>query len=138
MAKYDTKDIRNVAFVGHSDSGKTTLADAILFRGKAVGRLGSIEEGTSVFDFEPEEKERRTSIDLALASVNHLGREINLFDAPGYSDFISEAICALNAVETAVVCIDAGHGIKVNTRKVWDRASKIGVARPDPHQQDGS
>src|SRR5688572_866691 len=129
MAKYDTKDIRNVAFVGHSDSGKTTLADTILFRGKAVGRLGTIEEGTSVFDFEPEEKERRTSIDLAFASVNHLGREINLFDAPGYSDFISEAICALNAVETAVVCIDAGHGIKVNTRKVWDRASKIGVAR---------
>jgi len=129
MAKYDTKDIRNVAFVGHSDSGKTTLADALLFRGKAVGRLGSIEEGTSVFDFEPEEKERRTSIDLALASFNHLGREINLFDAPGYSDFISEAICALNAVETAVVCVDAGHGIKVNTRKVWDRASRIGVAR---------
>ena len=129
MAKYDTKDIRNVAFVGHSDSGKTTLADAILFRGKAVGRLGAIEEGTSVFDFEPEEKERRTSIDLALASVNHLGREINLFDAPGYSDFIAEAICALNAVETAIVCVNAAQGIKVNTRKMWDRAGKIGVAR---------
>jgi elongation factor G len=129
MAKYDTKDIRNVAFVGHSDSGKTTLADTILFRGKAVGRLGTVEEGTSVFDFEPEEKERRTSIDLGLASVSHLGREINLFDAPGYSDFIAEAICALNAVETAVVCVHAGHGVKVNTRKVWDRADKIGVAR---------
>src|SRR5688572_16790745 len=129
MAKYDTKDIRNVAFVGHSDSGKTTLADTILFRGKAVGRLGTIEEGTSVFDFEPEEKERRTSIDLAFASVNHLGREINLFDAPGYSDFVAEAACALNAVETAVVCVHAGHGIKVNTRKMWDRAGKIGVAR---------
>ncbi|HKS16533.1 MAG TPA: elongation factor G [Planctomycetota bacterium] len=129
MAKYDTKDIRNVAFVGHSDSGKTTLADAILYRGKAVGRLGTVEEGTSVFDFEPEEKERRTSIDLGLASVNYLGREINLFDAPGYSDFIAEAICALYAVETAIVCVHAGHGIKVNTRKVWDRAVKIGVAR---------
>ena len=129
MAKYDTKDIRNVAFVGHSDSGKTTLADTLLFRGKAVGRLGTIEEGTSVFDFEPEEKERRTSIDLAFASFNHLGREINLFDAPGYSDFVSEAVCALNAVETAIVCIDAGHGIKVNTRKMWDRAAKVGVAR---------
>src|SRR5262245_17214962 len=129
MAKYDTKDIRNVALVGHSDSGKPTLADAILFRGKAVGRLGAIEEGTSVFDFEPEEKERRTSIDLALASVNHLGREINLFDAPGYSDFVAEAVCALNAVETAAICVHAGHGIKVNTRKMWDRAVKAGVSR---------
>ena len=92
MGKYDTRDIRNVALVGHSDSGKTTLADTLLFRGKAVSRLGTIEEGTSVFDFEPEEKDRRTSIDLALASVNPLGREINLFDAPGYSDFVSEAI----------------------------------------------
>ena len=129
MAKYDTRDIRNVAFVGHSDSGKTTLADAILFRGKAVTRQGTIEEGTSVFDFEPEEKERRTSIDLAVASVNHLGRELNLFDAPGYSDFVSEAICALNAVESAVVCVNAGQGLKVNTRKMWDRATRAGVAR---------
>jgi elongation factor G len=129
MPKYDTKDIRNVAFVGHSDSGKTTLADAILFRAKAVTRLGTIEEGTSVFDFEPEEKDRRTSIDLAVASVSHLGREINLFDAPGYSDFVAEAVCALNAVEAAVLCVNAGQGIKVNTRKMWDQSAKAGVAR---------
>src|SRR3990172_6255198 len=129
MAKYDTKDIRNIAFVGHSDSGKTTLADALLFRAKAVGRVGSIEEGTSVFDFEPEEKERRTSIDLAVAFANHQGREINLLDAPGFADFVAEAICALQAAETAIVCVHAAQGLKVNTRKLWDRVVQAGIAR---------
>ncbi|MBI4566697.1 MAG: elongation factor G [Planctomycetes bacterium] len=129
MAKYDTKDVRNVAFVGHSDSGKTTLADAILFKAKAVGRMGSVEEGTSVFDYEPEEKERLSSIDLAIASATWQGRELNLFDAPGSADFVGEAICALHAVEAAVVCVNAVQGIKVNTRKMWDQAQKIGVAR---------
>src|SRR5262245_51489801 len=115
MAKYETKDIRNVAFVGHSDSGKTTLADTLLFKGKATNRLGSIEEGTSVFDFEPEEKERRNSVDLAVAAVNAKGKEINLFDAPGYADFAGDAICALYAAETAVICVNAAAGLKVNT-----------------------
>jgi elongation factor G len=129
MAKYETKDIRNVAFVGHSDSGKTTLADTILFKTKAVTRLGTIEDGTSVFDFEPDEKDRRNSVDLAVASCSVKGREINLFDAPGYADFAGEAVCALNAVETAVVCVNAAAGVKVNTRKMWDRARQAGVAR---------
>ncbi len=129
MAKYETKDIRNIAFVGHSDSGKTTLADTILFKTKAVARLGSLEDGTSVFDYEPEEKDRKNSIDLAVAACSVKGREINLLDAPGYSDFAGEAVCALNAVETAVICINAAAGIRVNTRKMWDRACKIGVAR---------
>ena len=129
MAKYETKDIRNVAFVGHSDSGKTTLADTILFKAKAVTRLGTLEEGTSVFDFEPEEKDRKNSVDLAVASCSVKGRELNLFDSPGYADFAGEAVCALNAVETAVICINASSGVKVNTRKMWDRARQAGVAR---------
>ncbi|HLF94173.1 MAG TPA: GTP-binding protein, partial [Planctomycetota bacterium] len=129
MPKYETKDIRNIVLVGHNSSGKTTLADTILFKTKSTNRLGSIEEGTSAFDFEPEEKERRNSIDLAAASVNVQGREINLLDAPGYPDFVGEAICGLSAVETAVICINAADGIRVNTRKMWELAGKIGVAR---------
>jgi elongation factor G len=129
MPKYETKDIRNIVFVGHNSSGKTTLGDTILFKTKATNRLGTIEEGTSVFDFEPDEKERKNSIDLAIASVNAQGREINLLDAPGYSDFAGEAVSGLNAVETAVVCINAVDGIRVNTTKMWDLAGKIGVAR---------
>ncbi|MFN3487042.1 MAG: GTP-binding protein, partial [Planctomycetota bacterium] len=129
MPRYETKDIRNVVFVGHNSSGKTTLADALLFKGKASPRLGSVDEGTSVFDFEPEERERKVSIDLAAASVNVQGREINLLDAPGYPDFIGEAICGLHAVETAVLCVHAADGIRVNTRKMWELASGLGIAR---------
>src|SRR5258706_7088640 len=102
MPKYESKDIRNIVLVGHNSSGNTTLADAMLFKTGAVGRMGAVEDGTSVFDYEPEEKERRNSIDLAIASVQVQGREINILDAPGYPDFVGEAVCGLNAVETAV------------------------------------
>jgi elongation factor G len=129
MPKYDTKDIRNIVLVGHNSSGKTSLADAILYKTKAVSRAGQIADGSSVFDFEPEAKERKHSIDLTAASFHVQGREINLLDAPGYPDFIGEALCGLNAVETAVVCINAAEGIRVNTRKIWDLARKCGVAR---------
>ncbi|RPH52182.1 MAG: elongation factor G [Planctomycetota bacterium] len=129
MAKYETKDIRNIVLVGHNSSGKTTLGEAMLFKTKATSRMGSVEDGTSVFDFEPEEKERKNTIDLAVASVNVQGREINILDAPGYPDFVGEAVCGMSAVETAVICINAADGIRVNTRKMWDLATKIGVAR---------
>ncbi len=129
MPRYETKDLRNVVLVGHNSSGKTGLADAILFKAKATPRLGSVDDGTSVFDFEPEEKERKNSIDLAAASVSVQGREINLLDAPGYPDFMGEAMCGLNAVETAVICVNAVDGLRVNTRKMWDQAGKLGRAR---------
>ena len=129
MAKYETKDIRNIVLVGHNSSGKTTLGEAMLFKAKATSRLGSVDEGTSTFDYEPEEKERKNSIDLAAASVNVQGREINILDAPGYPDFVGEAVCGMSAVETAVVCINAVDGIRVNTRKMWDLAQKAGVVR---------
>jgi elongation factor G len=129
MPKYETKDIRNIVLVGHNSSGKTTLGDAMLFKSKAASRMGSVDDGSSVFDYEPEEKERKNSIDLAVASVNVQGREINILDAPGYPDFMGEAICGLKAVETAVLCVNAVDGIRVNTRKMWDLAVKAGVAR---------
>jgi len=129
MAKYDTKDIRNVCFIGHGDSGKTTLADAVLFHLKASSRFGSIEDGSSVFDYDPDEKERRISIDLAMAFANFGEKMINLFDAPGYPDFAGEAVSALAACETAVICINASSGIMVNTRKMWERSEKFNVAR---------
>jgi elongation factor G len=129
MAKYETKDIRNIVLVGHNSSGKTTLGEAMLFKAKATVRLGSVDEGNSTFDYEPEEKERKNSIDLAMASVNVQGREINILDAPGYPDFIGEAVCGLSAVETAIICVNAVDGVRVNTRKAWDLAQKAGVAR---------
>jgi len=129
MPRNETKDIRNVVLVGHNSSGKTTLAEAMLFKGRATGRLGSVDDGTAVLDFEPEEKDRKNSIDLAVASVGAGGRELNLLDAPGYPDFIGEAICGLNAAETALVCVNAVDGIRVNTGKMWDLAGKLGRAR---------
>ncbi len=129
MAKYETKDIRNIVLVGHNSSGKTTLAESMLFKSKATPRLGSVDDGTSTFDFEPEEKERKNSIDLAVASVNVGGKEINILDAPGYPDFMGEAVCGLSAAETAILCVNAVDGIRVNTGKMWELAGKMGVAR---------
>jgi elongation factor G len=126
MGRYETRDIRNLCLVGHGSSGKTTLADALLFKAKAVARAGSVDDGTSVFDFEPEERERRHSLDLAAAHVSFQGRELNLLDAPGYPDFVGEAICGLHAVETAVLCIDAAAGIRINTVKMWEQARALG------------
>jgi elongation factor G len=129
MEQYETKDIRNVAFVGHGASGKTSLVEGILFKAGATKRLGCVDEGTSVSDFDSEEKERKTTIYSSVLHCNWQGKEINVIDTPGYPDFISGAIGALSAVETAVVVIDATSGIQVNTQKMWDIASEAGLAR---------
>ena len=129
MGQYETKDIRNVAFVGHGASGKTSLVEGILFKAGATKRLGCVDEGTSVSDCDPEEKERKTTIDSSVLHYNWQDKEINVIDTPGYPDFISGAIGALNAVETAVVVIAATSGIQVNTQKMWDIAGAAGLAR---------
>ena len=129
MGQYETKDIRNVAFVGHGASGKTSLVEGILFKAGATKRLGCVDEGTSVSDCDPEEKERKATIDSSVLHYNWQNKEINVIDTPGYPDFISGAIGALNAVETAVVVIAATSGIQVNTQKMWDIAGDAGLAR---------
>ena len=129
MGRYETKDIRNVAFVGHGASGKTSLVEGILFKAGATKRLGSVDDGTSISDFDPEEKERKTTIDSSILHCSWQDREINIIDTPGYPDFISGSIGALNAVETAVIVIAATSGIQVNTQKMWDIAGDAGLAR---------
>ena len=129
MKQYETKDIRNVSFVGHGASGKTSLVEGILFKAGATKRLGSVDEGTSVSDFDPEEKERKTTIDSSILHCNWQGREINIIDTPGYQDFISGSISALSAVETALIVVAATSGIQVNTQKMWNIAREAGLAR---------
>ena len=129
MGRYEAKDIRNVAFVGHGASGKTSLVEGILFKAGATKRLGSVDDGTSISDFDPEEKERKTTIDSSILHCSWQDREINIIDTPGYPDFISGSIGALNAVETAVIVIAATSGIQVNTQKMWDIAGDAGLAR---------
>jgi elongation factor G len=129
MAKYTTADIRNVALIGHNGSGKTSLADMMLFKAKAVQRRGTVVDGTSVFDFDPEEKDRKVTVETAVASCSWEGREINILDTPGYSDLIAQTIMALRAAESAVLCINALAGVMVNTRKVWEEAKRAGAVR---------
>src|SRR5205809_6717163 len=129
MAKYRTEDIRNLALVGHGAAGKTSLADALLFKAGAVDRRGSVEDGTSVSDYDEEEKKRHFSIDASVLHLEYKGKKINLLDTPGYPDFVGAALTALDAVETAAVVVSAPSGIQVNTRRMYREAGKRELAR---------
>src|SRR5437588_1980985 len=129
MAKHKVEDIRNIALVGHGAAGKTSLADALLFKAKAVDRRGSVDDGTSVSDYDDEEKKRHFSIDTSILHLEHKGKFVNILDTPGYPDFVGAALEALVPVETAAIVISAPHGIEVNTRRMFSEAGKRGLAR---------
>src|SRR5947207_1714922 len=129
MAKYKVEDIRNLALVGHGTAGKTSLADALLFKAGAVDRRGSVEDGTSVSDYDEEEKKRHFSIDTSVLHLEAKGKRVNLLDTPGYPDFVGAALEALDPVENVVVVVSAPNGIEVNTRRMFAEAGKRGLAR---------
>src|SRR5262245_33095799 len=129
MAKYQTEDIRNLALAGHRASGKTSLADALLFQARAVERKGSVDDGTSVADADEESKAHRFSIDAAVLHLDHKGKHLNLIDTPGAPDFVGAALGALNAVETAVIVVSAVNGVEVNTRRMFNEAGKHALTR---------
>jgi elongation factor G len=121
--------IRNVALIGHRGSGKTSLHEAMLFEAGAVQRLGTVAEGTTVSDHEPDEQERSLSINASLACFEHGGREINLIDAPGEPSFVADAIAALRVADAAVVVVNGVMGVEVHTERLWRRADAEGLAR---------
>jgi elongation factor G len=129
MAKRETAQIRNVAVIGHGDAGKTTLVEALLFAAGAISRQGTIDDGTTVSDHSPEEKARHNSIDLAMAYADADGKHLNLLDAPGYPDFLGEAVSALSAADAAMIAVNALAGVMVNTRKLWQMAGDRGMPR---------
>ena len=129
MARYRTEDIRNIALAGHRASGKTSLADALLFQARVVDRKGSVDDGTSVSDYDEEEKAHRFSIDTTVLHLEHAGKHINLLDTPGAPDFVGNALGAFNAVETVIIVVSAVNGIEVNTRRMFHEAGKRGLAR---------
>ena len=129
MSKYQTKDIRNIVLVGHGGSGKTTLAEAMLFKAGAINKMGTIDEGNTVSDFAPDEKERKISINASLLRCDYNGRHINIIDAPGYPDFSGMAAIGMAAVETAVIVVNANAGLELNARKMWMMAEKNGLGR---------
>jgi len=129
MKVYDAPNIRNVAFVGHGGSGKTSLASALLFDAGAVNRLGRVDDGTTVTDFDPDEVERKISLLAAPAFAEWKKAKINLIDAPGYANFLSEARSALRVADAALVVVDAVAGVEVQTEKVWAIADEYSLPR---------
>jgi elongation factor G len=121
--------IRNVALVGHRGSGKTSLHEALLFQAGVVNRLGSVVEGTTVSDSDPDEKARQMSISLALSSFEWQERKVNLLDTPGDSSFVADALGALRVCEAAVFVVNAVMGVEVHTNRLWQRAAELDLAR---------
>ena len=129
MPNYTTADIRNVLLAGHGNSGKTTLADALLFKSGSVTRLGSTADGSSFSDFEKEEKEHKHSIFSAILHADHSGKRINLIDTPGSPDLMGTAIACLPAVETVLVVINAQNGIEIVARRMMEAARERNLPR---------
>ncbi|MCA9980292.1 MAG: elongation factor G [Anaerolineales bacterium] len=120
MKEYETSKIRNVAIVSHNGAGKTTLVERLLFQTGETTRMGNVQNGTTVMDFEEEEIERQGSISTALASFERNGVKVNLLDTPGYMDFIGEVNAAVRVCEGALVLVEAISGVEVGTEIVWE------------------
>jgi elongation factor G len=124
-----TAAIRNVALVGHHASGKTTLVEALLVASGAIARQGSVERGTTVCDFEPEEIARQLSVSMAIAPFTVDGVKVNLLDAPGYADFSADMAAALAVTDLAVIVVSATDGVQAQTEDAWRAAAALGLPR---------
>ena len=129
MASYETKEIRNIALMGHGSEGKTTLMEALLFAAGVTDRQGRVEDGTTVTDFDPEEIKRHISISAAIAPIDWNKKMLNVIDVPGYFDFIGEMFGPLRVVETAAILVSAVSGVAVGTEKAWKYASDNHVGK---------
>ncbi len=129
MKEYQTDKIRNVALMGHGGSGKTTLAEAMLYKAKAIERVGKTGDGTTASDFDPEEIKRQISIGVSVLPLEWEGVKINLLDTPGYFDFVGEVFSSLKVVEGAVLLVDASSGIEVGTEKGWEFINETNIPR---------
>ncbi len=125
----DINKIRNVALLSHAGAGKTSLAEAFLFNTKAVNRLGNVQDGNTVSDYEPEEAKRSSSIQTSLIPCVAEGYKVNFLDTPGYDDFVSEVIAALRVVESAIIVVPAAAGVEVGTIRSWNQCEEAGIPR---------
>ena len=121
MARLDPDKIRNIALLGHSHDGKTSLAEAMLFAGGTVDRLGKPDTGNTTFDFEPEEIKRKISIGTAIAHLTWRDHKLNILDTPGFQDFVGEVVGALHAAEGALLVVSASSGVVVGTELAWEQ-----------------
>ncbi|MGD8997669.1 MAG: elongation factor G [Anaerolineae bacterium] len=129
MKDYHTDQLRNVVLLGHSGSGKTSLAEAMLYSSGAINRMGDVEKGTTVSDYDEEERRRHISLNLALLPVEWEGHKINVLDTPGYTDFVGEVKSATRVADTALVVVDAVSGVEVGTELVWRFAEEQSIPR---------
>ncbi|MCM1989605.1 elongation factor G [Oceanirhabdus seepicola] len=129
MKVYKTSNLRNVGIIGHGGSGKTTLTEALLYYTKAIDRMGYVEEGNTLSDFDPEEKRRGNSISTSVALCEWDDVKINLVDIPGYFDFVGEMVQGLKAVDLAMITVCGKSGIEVGTEKAWKYSVNHGLPR---------
>ncbi len=129
MKKYQTEQLRTVSLISHSGAGKTSLAEAMLYNTGAITRLGRVEEGNTVSDYDPEEQERRMSVNTSVILCEWEGHKINVLDAPGYMDFVGEVKGALRVSDAAIVVVCAASGVEVGTEMVWQYADQRGLPR---------
>lgn len=129
MKEYATDSIRNVALISHAGAGKTSLGEAMLFLTGAITRMGKVEDGSTLSDFEEEEIRRGLSLSTAILPIEYQDHKINILDTPGYTDFIGEVISALGVSDSAIVTIDAVSGVEVGTEVVWDSCNQFNLPR---------
>ena len=135
----ESKNIRNIALLGHGNSGKTSLAESMLFVTGAVDRLGKVSDGNTVCDYDAEEIKRQITIASSVAPVSFGGGKVNVLDCPGYFDFVGEVLCALRAVEAGVILCSAKDGISVGAERSWNRgcpACQVRQHRRPGHDPD--
>jgi elongation factor G len=129
MKVYDAPDIRNVAFIGHGDCGKTSLVSSLLFVAGAVNRLGRVDDGTATTDFDDEEIDRKISLQTSLAHLEWRGSKINLIDTPGYAAFVADAKAGLSVADAALLLVEAVAGVQVITERVFQYCQEYQVPR---------
>jgi elongation factor G len=129
VKSYPTENIRNVVLVGHGGAGKTSLAEAMLFRTGAVTRMGKVTDGNTVTDFDEEEHRRGISVSTALAPLEWDGCKINILDAPGYADFVGEMRAAMRVADLALFVVSGVEGIEVQTQEAWRYAEELDLPR---------
>ena len=129
MKIYGTDKLRNIALISHSGAGKTSLAEAMLFVSKSTNRLGKVDEGTSIMDYEPEEIRRNISINLSTAPCEWNGHKLNVLDSPGYFDFVGDVMAALRVADGALIVVCASSGVEVGTEKAWNYAEEYDMPR---------
>jgi elongation factor G len=129
LKEYGTEAIRNIAFVGHGGSGKTSLSELFLFTAGEINRIGTVEEGNTISDYTPNEIEKQISISTGLMHFEWNGSKLNILDTPGFSDFIGEVKAALKVCETAAIVVKSAEGVEVGTESAAELMREYNLAK---------